>query len=184
MTAMPAQPWKSNCCCPVMQKQLVILLTQVRESCAARLLGVEAGGPATVSPAQLAPPTNTGDPWETERPGHDFSFTALRPIPALHPWDPTDPSLLVFLVSVTLKRGAALWQTLPPHPAPMPLSIVRAPRDPLAPSAPTHLWSNSNRPCACSSSTSLLPPNTSHRVSWGSNCCQCWEPEELGQCAG
>lgn len=64
---------------------------------------------------------------------------------------------------------------MPSPPPPMLISVVRAPRDPLAPSAPTHLRSNSNRPCARSSSTSLLSPNTSHRVSWGSNRCQCWE---------
>lgn len=91
MSAVPVQTWKSNRRCPVMWEQLVILLTQVRESCAARLLGVEAGGSATVSPAQLAPPTNTGDPWETERPGHDSSFTALRPIPARAPLGPHRP---------------------------------------------------------------------------------------------
>lgn len=53
----------------------VILLTQVRESCAARPLGVEAGESATASPAQPDRPRNTGDPWETERPGCDsYSF--------------------------------------------------------------------------------------------------------------
>lgn len=62
MPTMLAQPSKSSWCCPTMQEELVILLTRVRESCAARPPGVEAGGSAAVSPAQPDPPRNTGDP--------------------------------------------------------------------------------------------------------------------------
>lgn len=74
----------------------VILLTQVRESCAARPLGVEAGESATASPAQPDRPRNTGDPWKTERPGCDsYSCPCTPGTPQ------TRPSLPVFLVSAT-----------------------------------------------------------------------------------
>lgn len=47
---------------------------------------------------------------------------------------------------------------------------------------PAHLWSSSNRPCSSSAFTALLAPNTSPRVSWGSNCCQCWGDQKGQRC--
>lgn len=139
----------------------VILLTQVRESCAARPLGVEAGESATASPAQPDRPRNTGDPWETERPGCDsYSCPCTPGTPQ------TRPSLPVFLVSATWKRRGHTHYGSPPTHA--YLGSQGSPGPP-GPPAPTHLWSSSSRSCANSSSTSLLLPNASHRVSWGSN---------------
>lgn len=106
MPTMLAQPSKSSWCCPTMQEELVILLTRVRESCAARPPGVEAGGSAAVSPAQPDPPRNTGDPWKPRGLGVTLPAT-LKPIPAHAPAGPHRPSLLVFLVSATLKRGTS-----------------------------------------------------------------------------